>query len=150
MARPDPVVTVLSDPLRLECGIGHPQIRDRSCATADRLPRRRAIIVADQDVEDAAGLHTARLEIQIRRRCAPFCPLQLGLPGERLRIVLPLVAPLRVHVDGDDLARRVEPPEQKVDVLDLTRLQPVARADIILSILADPTYREPSAVPPRW
>src|SRR4029079_15324903 len=108
-------------------------------AAADRELASRTALVSDEDAIVLDRVVMRRLEEKVRRP-RPLRSLQLRLPGERLGVGLPLVPPLlRRHVDVLDLLLGIEAREGDMHILDLARLEPVARRDVVVPVLSDPS-----------
>ena len=137
--RADAILLVLPHPPGLKCRAGHAQAAAH-LAAADVELMGRSVIITEKDMIIPRRLDVARLEEEVGRARAPG-PLELGLPGERLGIVLPLVAPLpRRHVHKRDLPLGIEPAEDEMHVLDLAGLGPIIRPHVVVPVLPDPLH----------
>ena len=137
--RADAILLFLSHPPGLKCRAGHAQAA-ADLAAADVELMGRAVFVTEKDMIIPRCLDVARLEEEVGRARA-LGPLELGLPGERLGIILPLVAPLpRRHVHEGDFLLGIEPAQDEMHVLDLAGLEPIIRPHVVVPVLSDPLH----------
>ncbi len=137
----DAVVPVLPEPRDRQRGPRHPQVRVGPPAPEIEVGAG-AVVVADLEVELAAGLDHQRLDEQVGRP-RPRLADQRQAPRASGRVEQPLVLAVPGEADRRDLATRRQPPQQDVDVLHVVRLRVGRGPDEVAPVLPEPPRREP-------